>query len=151
MNYFSVKICPKYLVVFLVKQGKNTPVGVLFETTDRNTGINATKRDKLGVFVFSHWFTVEDGIDQGITTPSPMLSALPDSPSPVEFNETSGVSQRSMWSDDIEYVYLQKEDRGLGFSILDYKVDVAPNTTKIGRIFRGYSGIGGFGMNVLSR
>lgn len=80
-----------------------------------------------------------------------MLSALPDSPSPVEFNETTGVSQRSMWSDDIEYVYLQKEDRGLGFSILDYKVDVAPNTTKIGRIFRGYSGIGGFGMNVLSQ
>ena len=50
-----------------------------------------------------------------------MLSALPDSPSPTAFNESSALSQ-SIWSEEIEYVELEKEDRGLGFSILDYKV-----------------------------
>ena len=74
-------------------------------------------------------FEVEDSIDQGITTPSPMLSALPDSPSPPGFNESSAMSQ-SMWSDEIEYVDLEKEDRGLGFSILDYKVNHNPKTRK---------------------
>ena len=29
-----------------------------------------------------------------------------------------------MWSDQVEYIQLQKEDRGLGFSILDYLVSV---------------------------
>lgn len=56
----------------------------------------------------------------GITTPSPMLSALPDSPSPTRFNEST--MSQSMWTEEIEYVDLEKEDRGLGFSILDYKV-----------------------------
>lgn len=56
----------------------------------------------------------------GITTPSPMLPALPDSPSPTGFNEST--MSQSMWTDEIEYVELEKEDRGLGFSILDYKV-----------------------------
>ena len=70
-------------------------------------------------------FEVEDSIDQGITTPSPMLSALPDSPSPTRFNESS-----AMWSDEIEYVDLEKEDRGLGFSILDYKVNPAKSQHK---------------------
>lgn len=56
----------------------------------------------------------------GITTPSPMLSALPDSPSPTGFNEST--MSQSMWTDEIDYVELEKEDRGLGFSILDYKV-----------------------------
>ena len=55
-----------------------------------------------------------------ITTPSPMLSALPDSPSPTGFNEST--MSQPMWTDEIEYVELEKEDRGLGFSILDYKV-----------------------------
>ena len=64
---------------------------------------------------------VEDSIDQGITTPSPMLSALPDSPTLTGLSESSVMSQ-SMSSDEIEYVDLEKEDRDLGFSILDYKV-----------------------------
>ena len=71
--------------------------------------------------LFSILGEVEDSIDHGITTPSPMLSALPDSPSPTAFNESSALSQ-SIWSEEIEYVELEKEDRGLGFSILDYKV-----------------------------
>ena len=71
-------------------------------------------------FLFSILCEVEDSIGHGITTPSPMLSALPDSPSP-RFNESSALPQ-SIWSDEIEYVELEKEDRGLGFSILDYKV-----------------------------
>jgi len=75
-------------------------------------------------------FEFEDSIDQGIITPSPMLSALPDTPSPPGFNESSAMSQ-SMWSDEIEYVDLEKEDRGLGFSILDYKVSRNANTRKI--------------------
>ena len=49
-----------------------------------------------------------------------MLSQLPDSPSPTGFNASS--MSQSMWSEDTEYVELEKEDRGLGFSILDYKV-----------------------------
>lgn len=49
-----------------------------------------------------------------------MLSQLPDSPSPNGFNASS--MSQSMWSEDTEYVELEKEDRGLGFSILDYKV-----------------------------
>ncbi|XP_022779810.1 multiple PDZ domain protein-like isoform X3 [Stylophora pistillata] len=64
-----------------------------------------------------------------MTTPSPVLSALPDSPSPTGLNE-SAMSQ-SMWSDEIEYVELDKEDRGLGFSILDYKDPVSPEKTVI--------------------
>ena len=63
---------------------------------------------------------MEESLDLGITTPSPMLSQVPDSPSPTGFN-TSSISQ-SMWSEETEYVELEKEDRGLGFSILDYKV-----------------------------
>lgn len=72
---------------------------------------------------------VEDSINMGITTPSPMLSQLPDSPSPTGFN-ASTMSQ-SMWSDETEYVVLEKEDRGLGFSILDYKDPVSPEKTVI--------------------
>lgn len=62
-----------------------------------------------------------------ITTPSPMLSALPDSPSPTGLNESAMSQPMSMWSDEIEYIELDKEDRGLGFSILDYKVSKFAN------------------------
>lgn len=34
------------------------------------------------------------------------------------------LSGLAMWSDRVEYIQLQKEDRGLGFSILDYLVSV---------------------------
>lgn len=68
--------------------------------------------------------------DQGLPTPSPMLSVLPDSPSPTRIDESSATSQ-SMWSDEIDYVDLQKDDKGLGFSILDYKDPVAPEKTVI--------------------
>lgn len=66
-----------------------------------------------------------------ITTPSPMLSALPDSPSPTGLNESAMSQPMSMWSDEIEYIELDKEDRGLGFSILDYKDPVSPEKTVI--------------------
>ena len=56
-----------------------------------------------------------------------MLSALPDSPSPTGLNESAMSQPMSMWSDEIEYVELDKEDRGLGFSILDYKVSKFAN------------------------
>ena len=70
--------------------------------------------------IISSYFP-DDGYEEvAITTPSPMLSALPDSPSPTGFNEST--MSQSMWADEIEYVELDKEDRGLGFSILDYKV-----------------------------
>lgn len=49
-----------------------------------------------------------------------MLPALPDSPSPTGFNEST--MSQSMWTEEIEYVDLEKGERGLGFSILDYKV-----------------------------
>lgn len=61
----------------------------------------------IATIFFLHRFTVEYSIDQGFTTPSPMLSALPDSPGPVGFNET-GISQQSMWFDEVEYVDLEK-------------------------------------------
>ena len=73
-------------------------------------------------------FTVEDSFDMGITTPSPMLSALPDSPSPTGFNDT--ITSQSMWSEEVEYVELEKQDGGLGFSILDYKVSCCFNSQK---------------------
>ncbi|XP_073227363.1 multiple PDZ domain protein-like isoform X1 [Porites lutea] len=73
--------------------------------------------------------TQEESLDLGITTPSPMLSQLPDSPSPTGFNASS--MSQSMWSEDTEYVELEKEDRGLGFSILDYKDPVSPEKTVI--------------------
>ena len=49
-----------------------------------------------------------------------MIPALPESPSPTGFNKS--LTSRSLWSDDIEYVELEKGEKGLGFSILDYKV-----------------------------
>jgi len=36
-----------------------------------------------------------------------------------------------MWTEEIEYVDLEKEDRGLGFSILDYKVSFIYRTNKL--------------------
>jgi len=72
----------------------------------------------------------DDGyIEIDVTTPSPMLSALPDSPSPNGFNETT--MSQSMWTEEIEYVDLEKGDRGLGFSILDYKVSFIYRTNKL--------------------
>ncbi|XP_026491936.2 uncharacterized protein LOC113397708 isoform X2 [Vanessa tameamea] len=37
------------------------------------------------------------------------------------------LSGLAMWSDQVEYIQLQKEDRGLGFSILDYLVSADPS------------------------
>lgn len=72
----------------------------------------------------------DDGyVDMDITTPSPMLSVLPDSPSPTGFNEST--MSQSMWTEEIEYVDLEKGDRGLGFSILDYKVSFIYRTNKL--------------------
>lgn len=51
-----------------------------------------------------------------------MLLVLFDSFSFIGFNEFVMFQFMFMWFDEIEYVELDKEDRGLGFSILDYKV-----------------------------
>ena len=76
------------------------------------------------------YFQDDAYVELDMTTPSPMLSALPDSPSPTgTFNE-SNMSQ-SMWTDEIEYVDLEKGERGLGFSILDYKVSFLRLTNKV--------------------
>lgn len=48
-----------------------------------------------------------------------------------EKSRSMEMSSPAMWSDDIEYVELQKKDRGLGFSILDYQDPVDPNSTII--------------------
>ena len=65
---------------------------------------------------------------------TPMLPALDDSESPMEYSSQSEPSQSEpsqseatssrdrMWSADIQYIELEKGDRGLGFSILDYQV-----------------------------
>lgn len=37
----------------------------------------------------------------------------------------------ALWSEDVEYVELQKSDRGLGFSILDYQDPMDPKSTII--------------------
>ncbi|KAK2556764.1 Multiple PDZ domain protein, partial [Acropora cervicornis] len=73
---------------------------------------------------------VGGSLDLGIPTPSPMLPALSDSPSPTRINDSSPMSQ-SMWSEEIDYVELEKDDKGLGFSILDYKDPVSPEKTVI--------------------
>lgn len=73
---------------------------------------------------------VGGSLDLGIPTPSPMLPALSDSPSPTPINDSSPMSQ-SMWSEEIDYVELEKDDKGLGFSILDYKDPVSPEKTVI--------------------
>lgn len=56
----------------------------------------------------------------GIIILSFMLFVLFDSFSFIGFNEF--IMFQFMWIEEIEYVDLEKEDRGLGFSILDYKV-----------------------------
>ena len=72
----------------------------------------------------------DDGyIEMDIATPSPMLPALPDSPSPTGFNEA--IMSQSMWTEEVEYVDLEKGDRGLGFSILDYKVSFICQINKV--------------------
>ena len=55
---------------------------------------------------------------------TPMLPALDDSGSPLDYSNQTEASQDkdSMWSDEIQYIELEKGDRGLGFSILDYQV-----------------------------
>ena len=73
-------------------------------------------------------FQDDEYVEIDVTTPSPMLSALPDSPSPTGFNEST--MSQSMWTEEIEYVDLEKGDRGLGFSILDYKVSFLYRTNK---------------------
>lgn len=81
----------------------------------------------------------DDGyIEMDIAAPSPMLPALPDSPSPTGFNEA--IMSQSMWTEEIEYVDLEKGDRGLGFSILDYKVSFMYQINKVKHstiLFRG--------------
>ncbi|CAG9762086.1 unnamed protein product [Ceutorhynchus assimilis] len=41
------------------------------------------------------------------------------------------ITQVALWSEEVDYVELQKTDRGLGFSILDYQDPVDPNSTII--------------------
>ena len=43
---------------------------------------------------------------------------------------TQSVSGQSMWSDKVEYVMLEKADKGLGFSILDYQVSSKDKQTE---------------------
>lgn len=40
----------------------------------------------------------------------------------LESSSPSGATSQPMWFEEIEYVQLEKGDRGLGFSILDYQV-----------------------------
>lgn len=75
------------------------------------------------------YFQDDAYVELDVTTPSPMLSALPDSPSPTGFYEST--MSQSMWTDEIEYVDLEKGERGLGFSILDYKVSFLHLTNKV--------------------
>ena len=49
---------------------------------------------------------------------SPQFSVEASSPAA----QTAGASSQPMWFEEIEYVELEKGDRGLGFSILDYQV-----------------------------
>lgn len=57
---------------------------------------------------------------------APGLETQPqDVPGP-EGARQSVISGQSMWSDKVEYVKLEKADKGLGFSILDYQVGLAP-------------------------
>ena len=78
------------------------------------------------VIIVTSYFQDDGYIEMDITSPSPMLPVLPDSPSPTGFNEST--MSQSMWTEEIEYVDLEKGDRGLGFSILDYKVSLTYRT-----------------------
>ncbi|XP_063962807.1 multiple PDZ domain protein-like isoform X1 [Lytechinus pictus] len=62
-------------------------------------------------------------VSAGMEMTTPMLPALDDSGSPLEYSIQTEASQEkdSMWSEDIQYIELEKGDRGLGFSILDYQ------------------------------
>ncbi|EDO33706.1 predicted protein [Nematostella vectensis] len=52
-------------------------------------------------------------------------------PSPSSSRRQKSVSDQSMWSNKIEYVELEKADKGLGFSILDYQDPSNPEKTVI--------------------
>ncbi|XP_030852762.1 multiple PDZ domain protein-like [Strongylocentrotus purpuratus] len=62
-------------------------------------------------------------VSAGKEMTTPMLPALDDSGSPLDYSNHTEASQDkdSMWSDEIQYIELEKGDRGLGFSILDYQ------------------------------
>lgn len=59
-----------------------------------------------------------------------MVKSVEDTAPELQLNNEEDDGELTLWSPDVEIVELEKDKRGLGFSILDYEVCSSPSIVK---------------------